>query len=104
MSICPQEAVHGKGCSDVTRKQFLVRDVQMSLLIGNRILGTSEHLLQQTPRGHLNIPYYELLGTRGHLTVRTASRGHTDISLYERSMGHTDISLFEQSMGYTDIR
>ena len=54
-------------------------------------------LSAQNPRGHLNIPYHELLGTSGHLTVQTGpSRGHTDISLYEQSTGHTDIPLYER--------
>ena len=54
------------------------------------------------------------LGTYGHLSVRTASRGrrgHTDISLYERfpegHRGHTDITVYELlpegHRGHTDI-
>ena len=44
------KSVHSKGWSDVVWKQSMVRDVQMSLSVGNTVmLGTSEHPLPQTP-------------------------------------------------------
>ena len=101
MSLCPQECSYSEMslCPYVPRNVRTVRCLYVPMSPGLLLLGDI-----RTSQCTNN--FQGTLGTYGHLSVRTASRGywgHRDISLYkqlpEEDRGHTDISVYEQLPG-----